>query len=250
MYWARRAALGTPRVYPRFDPTSLSGLTLDLDAANPGIVLSGGKVATLPDASGGSRNFTQGTGANQPPWSATSGPVGGPGITFGGSPQYLAGPTLANVYSASQFTLVTVVKPITVVNNNAFYYSNDPIFGDQPAYASLHMRNTGTPPAVMAGVYAGAQHAQAPGLALGQWHLLVQRLTNPTLLVQRGGDAAVTAATGTIGSLAGVMRLGSVNSLYGQFVFARLLAWNRSLNSSELLSVQRGLGAQYGVGAP
>lgn len=226
-------------------------MTLDLDAANPAIVLSSGKVQTLPDASGGARHFTQLTGANQPLWSATAGPLGGPGITFGGSPQCLTGPTLANAYAASQFTLLVVVKPTIIVNNNAFYYSNDPIFGDQSAYSSLNMRNAGTPGAIMGGVYAGAQHAQAPGLALGQWQLITQRLANPTVLVQRAGDAAVTAVCGPIGSLGAPMKLGGqVNSLYGQFAFARLLTWNRALTAAELLSAQRALGAQYGITAP
>jgi len=236
----------------RWSP-NLSGLTLDLDAGHPSIALSGGNVSSIPNRAGGSA-WTQGTGANQPAWSATSGAAGYPGITFTGSPKSLGGPLLSTLVSAAAFTMLLIVQPTTLVQNAAPYYSNDQVLGDVAGYMSISLRKTGLstgPGAVTGGVYAGAQTAQASGLLVGTPQLLTMRLASPTITVQRAGDAPATAAAGDIPVLSGAMRLGGpVNSLYGQFVFTRCLMWNRALTAAELLREQRGLARVYGLVSP
>lgn len=71
---------------PPFTPTSLSGLTLWLDANDGGtITQSGGAVSQWNDKSTSANNATQTTAANQPGYSATA-LNSKPAVTFSGSP--------------------------------------------------------------------------------------------------------------------------------------------------------------------
>lgn len=243
--WWQRAG----RRAPPFDPRAISGLTCDVDPAR-GVTLAGSLVSALTEQSGGTRSFTA-AGKARPTWGAASGACGLPGITFDGVANALTGPVASGILAVGAFTILAVVKPVAVALDQAAYYNNNPICGDASAYAAIAMRNTATTPSVIGGVYAGAQNAQAPGLALATHQLITMRLTNPTLLVQRAGDAAVTSACGAVPTLASTFQIGGViNALFGNFVLSRLLAWNVSLSAADLLAAQRAIGAAYGVTAP
>lgn len=72
-------------------PATILGSLLhaDFDAADPGIVLNAGNVASIPNRGGDSAAMVQATAASQPAWSATSF-AGGPGMTFDGADDSMA----------------------------------------------------------------------------------------------------------------------------------------------------------------
>ena len=76
-------------------PPITSGLVFFGDLSSPATSIVSGAVATLGDASGNGRNFTQGTAANRPAYTASDANFGGrPSMTFDGN-DWLSGPSFA-----------------------------------------------------------------------------------------------------------------------------------------------------------
>jgi hypothetical protein len=83
-----------------FTPTSLSGCVLWL-RADLGVTLNGSTVSAWADQSSAGNHASQGTAANQPTYSATSGPGSTSGITFDGTADYLAANGVASTFSGT-----------------------------------------------------------------------------------------------------------------------------------------------------
>lgn len=82
----RRVLPGASVASAAFVPTQLTGLAAWYDAKDAGTIhLSGSNVTQWDDKSGNTRNVVQGTGANQPTYTANGGSGGQPAIQYSGT---------------------------------------------------------------------------------------------------------------------------------------------------------------------
>ncbi len=106
-----------------WEPSCLTSTSLAmwLDSTETAtMTVSGGKLSNWTDKSGNSRTVTQGTGGNQPTYSATGIGTGYPGIVFNGTTTYLSRASFA--YSLGSAQVLAVVKG-TAAGTNTYLVS-------------------------------------------------------------------------------------------------------------------------------
>lgn len=111
-------------------PPIVDGLQFFGDLSSPSTSIVSGAVATLGDASGNGRNFTQSTGANRPTYNASDANFGGrPSMTFNGTTQFLSRAALQ--WPGTSLTVFYVFRATSVAP------SDQRIFGARAGATSL-----------------------------------------------------------------------------------------------------------------
>lgn len=215
-----------------------SGYFMDAAADDPDISLSSGKVTSLPNRGLSATAFTQGTGAKQPAWSATSF-NGGPGITF--SNHYLQCNVTTGIAIGARFAFWLVWKSTaTTPTGYMFYVSNAGFVATATAF-----RLTTTGPHWIAdfGGQESITASQAPDTAIhlvecGQFSTLDKLtidgvVTNGTLTTANG----VLLKEFTIG--------GCQNISPGAMIFARVIVASGEPTASQRAAMKWYLHTKY-----
>src|SRR5262245_16583890 len=117
---------------PATDPKSFSNCTLWL-RGDLGVTLTSGKVSTWADQSGGGFDLTQGTAGNRPTQVAAA--LGGKTVVrFDGVDDFIqATATLADILTATAFTIFYVFKA-TAAHDDGTPYGSGPLLADNPSH--------------------------------------------------------------------------------------------------------------------
>jgi hypothetical protein len=107
-----------PRASGGFDPKSIAGLSLWLDAADDAQVVTDVGITTWRDKSGNGRNATQGSGNKQPIRTNTIN--GKKVLTFQGLDDTMSVANVANFNATSQ-TIIVVARQTSAANQALFY---------------------------------------------------------------------------------------------------------------------------------
>lgn len=109
---------------PFAGPQALPGLFQWIDAYQ-GITQAAGAVSQWNDLSGGDRHFVQGTGTNQPTYSATGWDASRPAVTFDGTSDIMFA-SGASIYAAAGSTMYFLFRPIVLAVSACFWSEGDP----------------------------------------------------------------------------------------------------------------------------
>jgi hypothetical protein len=214
-----------------FAPTSLSGCVLWL-RADLGVTLNGSTVSAWADQSGTGNHASQGTAANQPTYSASSGPGGSrPGITFDGADDNLGiGSGLSAVFGGvnAAYTVVVSAKIPGATTASLFSASHS----STAAFFRLQQLSTNLRPFKR----DDASNQAAPsftGPAYGSWAGIQALCSGTTITVRVDNTTPATqafsaASTATInqasiGSAGGVSEPSNA-AIWEVIVYSRLLS--------------------------
>jgi hypothetical protein len=230
-----------------FNPKSIAGLGLWLDASDGSTISIETGVSQWRDKSGNGRNFAQSIGNNQPAVTA-NGQNNRNTLKFDGSNDSLTGPagfSLTNTHS-----VIAVVRPDvrkiagllagSVTNSNLIY-------GDgSSSFSGTKFGAFGVARAVYGGgtITTGSFQVFAAVLSGGTLPTDLSMFTNGT-----GGVATVeTAGTAPGAALTASLLIGT--TLGNQFWngdIAEMLIWTRALSTAERSLVERALGKKWAI---
>jgi hypothetical protein len=226
---------GTGRVVLAGTGAAVLTVTANLVAryrADQGVTKDGANaVSAWADISGNGRTLSQGTGANQPTWTAAA--VGGkPAITFDGINDFLGPASFTLNQPVSCYALAKVVF-------NAM--TGQRVIDGSTALTTLYL-----PSGAKLGIYAGSAVNEAvSSLVDGTWYVWSYILNGASSQVRRN---LFTATTGNPGAAnPGGITLGaqSTGALPANVCFAEVLTYSAAHNASTQESVIRYLG-RYG----
>lgn len=224
-----------------FNPKSLSGLSLWLDANDSATITISTGVSVWADKSGNGRNATQSTGGKQPLNTNTIN--GKKVVTFQGTDDTMQIAANAAFNTASQ-TLIVVARQTTAANHALFYKADsNSAEGVLMRYRSnsefwFWQKNDAT------GVLIGA--ADQPITSTQIYSAVIQPSSQVGF---RNGTQIVSGTnTATYDNNSGPW-LGSRRDI-GEYLvgdICEVLHWNRALSASERSRVERYLGAKWGI---
>lgn len=232
-------------VAPPFLPTSLSGLTLWLDAADGAtITSSSSNVSQWNDKSGSSRNFTQPTGANQP---VVGTPGGHAGLTFNGTSSYmLRAEALSDFISTSAFWCAFVVNYTAFGTNNADGFDNQAVFMDNAGNWGVIARSVPN-----AGLYVSSAgvHLDTVTVAASTDYVLLCAYDGVNLRVSVNGGAVTTLACGSSSTGATTVFLGSnyANAQFHNGVIREVIMTNTTQTAGNETSMINSLRTKWGT---
>lgn len=218
---------------PPFTPPSISGCKLWL-RADRGITLVSGNVSAWADQSGNGNNVSQATAGLRPPYVASDSNFNGrPSLTFSGVlGTYLA----ASGFSISQpdtIVLVGLGNPLSPATGTPFFYdgssSRQALFNATGAQwyayagASLISSSSTISPAIFSCIFNGASSAV--------------RVNGVSTAGAAGANALIGLVLGADTAFAG--------NLVGSIV--EVAIYNRALGTTELQTLERDLGHEYGI---
>lgn len=229
-----------------FNPRSISGLALWLDAADSTSYTIATGVSEWRDKSGNGRNFSQGTGNNQPTV-RTNGLNSRNTFEFDGSNDVLVGPagfSLSNTHS-----VIAVVRPDTrkIQGILSGSVNSELIYGDGSAsFSGTKFAAFGVARAVYGGgtITTGSFQVFSAVCSGGTLPTNLSVFTNGT-----GGSVSIeTAGTAPVASMTAELNVGrGAPSQFWDGDIAEVLVWSRALSSMERLTVERGLGKKWGI---
>jgi len=239
----------SPRLlWPRatgFNPKSISGLVLWLDAADSSTVTLGTGVSSWRDKSATSLSFIQGTGNNQPAYS--SGAVAGKGaILFDGVNDQLtaAGITNSNVFGSAGGSVFVVYRPGNTDTYTMFFNGGDTNsrdrFSDNFTYNAM-FRSTrlegqaafSLPKTPITTIYATTS-------SVGGNHVMRSNgVVRHTTTSDFTAYASRTNQTWRVGN-------GPQVDFFAGYV-CEIVGYSRALTSSEIATVEKGLAAKWQV---
>lgn len=225
-------------------PSAIFGSNLKLWLKGDAGITIGTGVSTWADQSGNANNFTQSTGGSQPS-QISAGLHGMNTVRFNGSSQYMVGPAIGSLLSASAYGVFLVARPITVTGTPANSPELKPGFiADQGGYFEMVMDTT---PRAQGAHYDGADKAASQTIAAATWYELFQWYdgTNINFTVSGSGT---TQAAGSITSMTNVMQLGRTGtSNYANVEIAEVVIANAAPTGTQLSQVQAYLYSRWGV---
>jgi len=235
-----------------FDPRTISGLQLWLDATDAGsLTFNGGTVSQANDKSGNGRHFRQGTGANQPSYVA-AGMNGRPALQFTSSVanRMDSTATIADVFgtptTSPQSTIFAVMRNVAGVQNAAFGSNGDPngrlnfLLRFNPTNSLIDVVN-----ATDGRLFSPVTQAVSEAAGI---HVVFR--SGATQTVRTNGAQAVTTASATsnFSTTTATIQVGKcLSSLGSEGVFSELIFYNRALTATEIGIIEQYLGSKYGV---
>ena len=225
---SRNPGLVDPNLIPGFIATTVSGLTLWLKADAITGVANNAALSSWPDSSGVGNTCIQGTAGLKPIYK-TSQINGLPIVAFDGSDDGM----LTSLSVSLPFTLIAVYKPTSISagsNRRLLSGSNNWLLGP---YAANHQCYNG------AFINAGAATSGTTVV------LAVTEQTGLTSLYLNNGTAVTNTNSGVPGTL-GLGASGAFTEPAGSDI-AEVMAYNKVLTSTEMLTVYRYLKSKYGL---
>jgi hypothetical protein len=216
-----------------FNPKSIAGLQLWLDAADASAVsLNGANVSQWSDKSGNARNATQGTANNQPAYTL-AGKNSRSVLTFDGSNDSL----LTTSFSVSQpYTIAIVAKLSTTASNGNF--TDGGTSGRAAVYYTIG--NGG-----QWGIFADV--ALVGGTPDTNWHVFYGVFNGASSAFYVDGSLVASGNAGTSGfnglRISGYT--GSIALLNG--AIAEMYCYSSNLSATNRSSVTRNLGQKWGI---
>jgi hypothetical protein len=190
-----------------FDPATLSltgwwradGGTGYVAGTFDGVASAGGS---------GSRDLTQGTGANQPATGTTINGHTAP--DFDGTNDYLINTTaISTMLSASAWRMWALIYIDAIAINDAAAYNNDTVICDTGAFWGIHLRANGGSPLLYAYQWDGAEKKVTENITTGAWHLVQARFDGSTLYVRLNSNGTQSVAAGNISTTTGTIVCGA-----------------------------------------
>lgn len=249
-----------------FSPTQLSGCALWL-RADLGITLNGGNVSAWANQGTLGGSVSQGTGANQPAYSAAGGPNSRPALQFDGGDSLAS--TLAasswNFLHSATFTLFVVFRSTTnstthfgvlvatysgsnATRGSAFWWENRIAFTHTAKIATSMGNASG------ALVYNSFSSNNSSPYNVHQVAEFVQEngaSGNDLLQIINGSvvGGAEPVGSPSAGAANGTLTIGSLVNGTANFIgdISEVIAFNRTLSAAERSLVRRYLGAFYAV---
>lgn len=230
-----------------FNPKSIAGLGLWLDASDASTISIETGVSQWRDKSGNGRNFAQSIGNNQPAVRA-NGQNNRNTLDFDGSNDSLTGP--AGFSLTNTHTVIAVVRPDTrkiagLLSGSVT--STNLIYGDGSAsFSGTKFAAFGVSRAVYGGgtITTGSFQVFAAVCSGGTLPSNLSMFTNGT-----GGPVTVeTAGTAPGAAMTASLLVGT--TLGNQFWdgdIGEMLIWTRALSASERSIVERALGKKWGI---
>jgi hypothetical protein len=240
-----------------FNPASVTGCSLWLDAADPSsVITSGSNISQWSDKSGNGRHATQSTSANQPFYiqnSLNNLPV----VSFTGSPYSLSGASNGFVVNG-----LTTMTSFFVANNTTGQSNMFPPFGDQNCLISWN--GTGSWGVVLVDIwqmkiqwrFGTGQPSNDPTYTFPvnqgtAYNLVTVSKTNTNEFLNVNGSLALsyTAANTTIANTSSTYNLSLGPAGYGTNNVGELLIYTAPLTTAQIQQVEGYLAWKWGFQA-
>jgi hypothetical protein len=253
-----------PRASGGFDPRSISGLALWLDAADSAsVTLNSGNVSEWRDKSGGGRHFSQSTAANQPQYVA--GGQNNRSVLRNDGTRFMLR-NLGGVFSESlsylgETTHTIIFANKTTATNNANYllWAHNPPNSNGNRLIVAGPWGSGT-------FTAGSYLVDSGNASTGRLnsstnngtaaHVFAFRRDGSAFSMFRNGTADGTATrasapamnfSGTFGLWAEIGLSGAGSNNHGGGDMYEAMYYNRALTESERQAIERYMGAKWGI---
>ena len=229
-----------------FNPKSISGLALWLDATDSTSYTTATGVSEWRDKSGNGRTFSQSTGNNQPTVSANA-QNGKAALTFDGTNDSFSGPVTFSL--TSTHSVFVVVNPTVrkIASFLAGAVSAELIYGDGSAsFSGSKFGAFGVGRAVYGGgtITTGAYQVVSVVCSGSTLPANLSMWTNGS----GGAVSVVTSGTAPAAALTAPLTIGtSASSQFWNGSIGEMLIYSRSLSDTERLTVERGLGKKWGI---
>jgi len=228
-----------------FNPRSISGLVLWLDAADSSTVTLGTGVSNWRDKSSSALSFAQGTGNNQPAYAAGA-VAGKSAILFDGTNDQLtaSGITNSTVFGSSGGSVFTVFRPATTDTYTVFFQGGDTNsrdrFSDNLTYNAI---------------FRATRFEGVAGFALPKTPITTIYATTSSVggnhVMRTNGVVRHTASSDFTAYAARTNQLWRVGNGptvdYFSGYVCEIVGYSRALSSSEIATVEKGLAAKWQV---
>lgn len=231
-----------------FNPKSISGLALWLDAAdNSTLTMNSSTVEEIRDKSGNARNFAQSTAANQPTLST----INGRQCLESSTVRIMNGNAAANALTQNVpgLTIVAVGKIPSNAAADLVFFST----ATSSAVGRVALRSNGAATGVLTGGrrldsngFQSVEHVTARVPAI---HAGVFDYTNSDLFLYLNGTLAASStsfqtngSSENTASMSASILGAATDSLLGE-----LLIWRRVLTASEFSYMTRAIGRKWGI---
>lgn len=227
-----------------WSPLALGSLTLWLDERQ--LVIATGYSSWTSNAA--SVVFSQGTAANQPGTSATINGYAAPDFD-GTNDNMLSDVNASSIATTTAWEFAAVYQPdvLGADAGDGVPYTRTCLFSSVTgATIGCSITTSGVKTFIYDGAYKNSPYA---AISTGAASLITGRLESSTIYARVGAASEVSAAAGTITSLASQLRIGA-NYNATAFVdgkLASLVFTNAVLSAAERASLRSYLGAKYGV---
>lgn len=236
-----------------FNPKSISGLKLWLDVASTSsLTLNGSTVSQINDLSGNGFHATQGTANNQPTYQAT-GFNSKPTLYFDTTDSITSSATIADYFltptTSPTMVLVMVCYMPTIANNGGLVFGSDSQANGR-VYFNSH---TGGSTLYFDTVNASGGRLGIAGQGDTGWttpHIMTVYRIGATMVVRRNGveigskaNASGNYATTTAKMQIGKCDTAGLNAMY----MSECVVYAAALSSSQITTIERGLGKKWGV---
>lgn len=225
-------------------PLDVANCTLWLDSSDVASITKDGSdiVSQWSDKSGLGNHCTQVNATNRPLYTAS-------GIDFDGNDNYLAGPVVSTLITASDYTMfcVFVADAIDTTGGGATIYNNDGLITDAAAFIGMQLRTSSGQPQVLAYNWDANADSVTADISLGQRTLAIQMHGGGRLHLATERGVEAPAVSGNTTNITNVLSLGRDNgSHYFDGRLLEVIIFNRALSDGERFLVGRYLQRKYG----
>lgn len=223
-----------------FNPNSISGLSLWLDAADSSTITVGTGVSQWKDKSTNGSLWTQSTGNNQPA-TGTQTMNGKNVLVFDGSND-----TLSNAApftsTATPWTMFFVQRIVSATNFGHTYSA------DGGSGFALRQNATTGQPQVQANASVTTTSYGSSAVGANQVHAILFPASGSTTVFLNGASVSITGDAVTGPSMNNTHVIGGRSaSLYGNVWIAEIIFYNALLSSSQRSTVERAMGRKWGI---
>jgi len=246
--WGEAMSMSPRLLRPRatgFNPRSIPGLALWLDASDSSSYTIATGVSEWRDKSGNERTFSQSTGNNQPTVSANA-QNGKTALTFDGTNDSFSGPATFSLTSTHSVFVVTNPTVRKVASFLSGAVGAELIYGDGSAsFSGSKFGAFGLARAVYGGgtITTGAYQVVSVVCSGSTMPTDLSMWTNGS----GGAVSVVTAGTAPVAAITAPLAIGSAGGTFWNGSVGEMLIYSRALNNTERLMVERGLGKKWGI---
>jgi hypothetical protein len=242
-----------PRAPGGFNPKTLPGLKIWLDAANSSsLTFNGGDVSQMNDLSGNGFHATQSTGANQPTLLPT-GFNGKPTLDFDTTDSLVSSATIADYFltptTSPTFVMVMACYMPTIVSSGGLIFGSDAQANGRLFFAS----HFGGSSVIYDTVNASGGRVSSAGQTDAGWtapHILTVLRNGATMSLRRNGVeiAGKTNASGNFTTTTAKLQIGKCDGGASNVMYlSEMLAYASALSASQIAAAERGLARKWGI---